>query len=489
MNMKKVLFVITLLALVWQIKADCPHEVEDYTFTDCHGVQYDLHELLDGGQYVLIHFVNSTNYGNNTISFVEKYHNYGCNGRDVFFMEVLPQSDDSICLAFEGVNHLEMPVIGINGGGGLFYATYDDCIYYGGNAGYMLLAPDHGIYQDPVDNDNIVGILEGFGVQPFDCNFGNCLAPTNLIITNNGDRMSLSWDGPENALYYHLYWRKLLGVSFDLQYELNENYIDALPYRALDENSYYVVSRCEDGSENKSEIVSLSGNDALDFNLVDCHGNELRVFDILDQGQYIFIDCFFYHCGGCRVVVPYIEEAYHYYGCNEGDVFFMEMTNVDSDIVCQAWEEELGVEYPTISKGGGGWEFMQLYGINIYPNFLLISPDRTIALASMRDNFFVDSFQSIKDAFDMFGIEEQQCNDGLMEEIPDKLMFPNPADAFVNLTVESSRLVRIYNALGQLMDSFIAEDQQIRIDTGNYSEGLYFLQVDGKGFGKFVVRH
>ena len=89
----------------------------------------------------------------------------------------------------------------------------------------------------------------------------------------------------------------------------------------------------------------------------------------------------------------------------------------------------------------------------------------------------------------MFGIEEQQCNDGLMEEIPDKLMFPNPADAFVNLTVESSRLVRIYNALGQLMDSFIAEDQQIRIDTGNYSEGLYFLQVDGKGFGKFVVRH
>ena len=488
--MKKLAVVLAFVALSLGLRAQCPPEVEDFTFTDCHGSQYNLHELLDGGQYVLVHFVNNTNYDNNTIFFVEKYHNYGCNGRDVFFMEILPQSDDSVCLAFEGFYHLEMPVIGIDGGSGLFYSTYDDCIYYGGNAGYMLLTPDHGIYQDPVDNDNIVGILEGFGVQPFDCNFGNCMAPTNLTITNNGDRMSLSWDGPENVLYYHLYWQNHPGLPFYIQDGSNEAYIDALPYRALFENSYYVVSRCEDGSENESEIVTLSGNDALDFNLVDCHGNELRFFDILDRGQYIFIDCFYYHCGGCRAVVPYIEEAYHQYGCNEGDVFFMEMTDVDDDIKCQAWEEELGVKYPTISKDGGGWEFVRLYGINAYPNFVLISPNRTILLASMRDGFFVESFQSIKDAFDMFGIEEHQCDDGMMEEsVQDMALFPNPADGFVNFLVDGSSMIRVYNAQGQIMDAFVTQNKQVQIATEHYPGGMYFVQVNGKGYGRFVVSH
>ena len=68
-------------------------------------------------------------------------------------------------------------------------------------------------------------------------------------------------------------------------------------------------------------------------------------------------------------------------------------------------------------------------------------------------------------------------------------LFPNPADDFVTLTVESSSLVRIYNALSQLMDSFVSDNQQVRIETSRYPEGLYFIQVDGKNYGRFVVSH
>ena len=56
--MKKALFVLVFLALGWQLKAECPPEVEDFTFTDCNGLTYNLFELLDGGQYVLVHFQN-----------------------------------------------------------------------------------------------------------------------------------------------------------------------------------------------------------------------------------------------------------------------------------------------------------------------------------------------------------------------------------------------------------------------------------------------
>ena len=51
--MKKALLVLVFLALGWQLKAECPPEVEDFTFTDCNGVAYNLFELLDGGQYTI----------------------------------------------------------------------------------------------------------------------------------------------------------------------------------------------------------------------------------------------------------------------------------------------------------------------------------------------------------------------------------------------------------------------------------------------------
>ena len=68
-------------------------------------------------------------------------------------------------------------------------------------------------------------------------------------------------------------------------------------------------------------------------------------------------------------------------------------------------------------------------------------------------------------------------------------IFPNPADVFVNLSVEGSSMIRVYNAMGQLMDAFIAENQQVKIETSHYPAGFYFVQVDGHGLGKFLVKH
>jgi hypothetical protein len=50
-------------------------------------------------------------------------------------------------------------------------------------------------------------------------------------------------------------------------------------------------------------------------------------------------------------------------------------------------------------------------------------------------------------------------------------------------------LIRVYNSLGQLVDAVVSDSQQVRIDTNRYPDGLYFVQVNGKGMGKFVVKH
>ena len=102
----------------------------------------------------------------------------------------------------------------------------------------------------------------------------------------------------------------------------------------------------------------------------------------------------------------------------------------------------------------------------------------------------ITSFQSIKDAFDLFGIEEHQCDFEVEEKTLENFaVSPNPVDDYLNLSVEGMDEVWIYNVLGQLMESFVAESENVRLATDRYPNGLYVVQVKGKGSARFVVSH
>ena len=484
--MKKVLFVLAFLVLGWTLKAECPTEVEDFTFTDCHGEEYNLLELLDGGQYVLMHVVTNTSTTSQTATFVNTYHQFGCNGRDLFFMEVLPTKNDSVCRSWEEARSIEFPVIGMDGGGSQFYSDYYNCIYYSGNNGHLLVCPNHEIYQEPLGY-HIGEELEAFGFTPSNCEWGDHTAPANLNASLNDGHFRLSWDGVDGALYYHVFYKRRTWMNYNMMLTTADTCYQGY-YVPFEDNHYYVVSCFEDGSEYISDTVSI-GFEAPDFVAVDCHDKEIHLYDILDGGQYVFIDFFHYTCGPCRELMPYVEESYYYFGCNDKDVYYLEISGSDNVNMCLKWCEEFGVEYPTISKERGGEEVHSNYRIPGDPFFMLIAPDRSIVLSSWY-NFEISDFQSIVDVFLPFGIQVYQCYAEVEEDKDQRIsLFPNPADVFVNLSVEGSSMIRVYNAMGQLMDAFIAENQQVKIETTHYPVGLYFVQVDGHGFGKFVVKH
>lgn len=483
--MKKALFLLSFLAISLGLKAECPPEVQDFTFTDCYGVEYNLFELLGGEQYVLFHFVTNTSTTSQTTTFVNTYHQFGCNGRDLFFMEVLPTKNDSVCRSWKEDQSVEFPVIGMDGGGNQFYSDYSSCIYYSGNNGYLLICPNHEIYQEPLGY-HIGEELEAFGFTPSNCEWSDHTAPTNLNASLVDGHFRLSWYGVEGVSYYHVYYRRRSWMDYNMMATTADTCYQGV-YIPYEDNHYYVVSCFEDGSEYISDTVSI-GFDAPDFVAVDCNGNEVHLYDILDSGQYVFIDFFHYTCGPCRELMPFVEESYYYYGCNDKDVFYMEISS-DNASLCMQWIEEFDVEYPTISKEDGGGEIRSVYRIPGDPFFMLIAPDRSIVLSSWY-NFGFDDFQSIVDAFAPFDIQVYQCYHDVEEESEANYeLFPNPADTFVNLSVKGSSLVQIYNALGQLTDSFVVENQQVKMETDNYPEGLYFIQVNGKAFGKFVVKH
>ena len=164
--------------------------------------------------------------------------------------------------------------------------------------------------------------------------------------------------------------------------------------------------------------AQTSLTEAVDFTGTDCYGEEvINLFEILDRGQHVLIDFYFYSCPPCQRVVPYVAEAYESFGCNKHDVFFMEVTHVDGDEICQWWAEKYGVAYPTIGKDGGGIAIQQAYGIPAYPSLVLISPDRKILLQDINyDSIKARETQYIIEQLEQFGIAQHNCDDPVVSE-------------------------------------------------------------------------
>ena len=149
--------------------------------------------------------------------------------------------------------------------------------------------------------------------------------------------------------------------------------------------------------------------EAVDFTATDCHGNEIHLFDILDRGQAVFIDFFFYTCGQCQVIAPYINGAYTATGCNQHDVFFMEISYIDNNTVCQQWIDQYGVQYPTIGFEGGGNEIFNMYGIAGCPTLVLIMPDRSITIQGYQQLYPFSTSDVINALAQYGGIQQYSC--------------------------------------------------------------------------------
>ena len=148
--------------------------------------------------------------------------------------------------------------------------------------------------------------------------------------------------------------------------------------------------------------------EAVDFTVTDCHGQTYNLFEILDRGQAVFIDFFFYTCNQCQVISPYITGSYSQMGCNMHDVFYIEISYIDNDAVCQQWANEYGVEFPTVGRDGGGNEVFDLYGIQACPTLVLIMPDRSIPIQGLLD-LYPFSAQDVVNAMQRNGLQPHDC--------------------------------------------------------------------------------
>ena len=507
--MKRLFTFIFAIALSVNVFAQCPYTTAfDFQAVDCHGTQVNLFEILDGGQYVLIDFFFTTcgPCQQATPKIVESYYSFGCNMHDVYYMEVSVSDGDPACQTWAANYGVEYPTISTAGGGATICNTYGIAQY----PTVILIAPDHSIViQDlwPINNaQTVISALEAHGIQQHDCAPGSAdpqvaisvdqVLATEVTITFtpneecfeyfyimasvddiNAWMVATGLDLPEFLRQHGFPANDVVNHIFQDLYPDTDYMVCAVP--ADDQGNLYDVAQ-----EYVTTMPGGTSEIMPDFTGTDIEGNQINLYEILDNGQYVLINFFLTEDPYSEEIMQDMVDAYRLYGCNQHDVFFMEISPNGGDDACQIWVDTYKVEYPTISRDGGGNEIAQSIPVGLYPTIMLIRPDHTIAQRDIYPPTLDMMVQYMSDE----GLLQYECEDAVEENITEKVtLYPNPANDFLIINGENLGNVVVYNTLGQKVIEYFANDE-LNIATSDFENGVYFVKV-GEKTQRFVVTH
>ena len=428
--MKKLVTLLLALALGFGLKAQCPlNQAVDFTATDCHGTEVHLFDILDGGQYVLIDFffVNCGPCQQATPKIVESYYAMGCNMHDVFYMEISDRDSDAACQNWVANYGVEYPTIGGPAGGSGICNTYQ----IGAFPTVILIAPDRQILINdlwPISNaQTVINALEQHGLQQHDCNTPSYNPQVSITVdqvletevtatfTPNADCASYGYMLATEAEIQE--WMGIAGLDLPeylWTYGMPGSGVISNTFGDLAPNTEYnIYAVPADIDGNLGEVVvepvtttSGGGSDIMpDFTATDIEGNEIHLYDILDAGQAVLINFFLTGDPYSEQPMPDMTEAYRLYGCNQAGVFVMEISPNGNDATCQAWADQFGVKYPTISRDGGGNDIAQAIPVGYYPTIMLIRPDHTFA----NRDIYPPTLEQIINAMNAEGYEQHEC--------------------------------------------------------------------------------
>ncbi len=129
--------------------------------------------------------------------------------------------------------------------------------------------------------------------------------------------------------------------------------------------------------------------EAEDFTVTDIDGVTYNLFEILDEGRYVYLDFWFSTCGGCIGAVPDLNNIYTGFGCNEFDLVVIAMGAEDANSTAETFRDEHGCIYPLVTREGGSGSVINYYGVQYYPEFVVISPDRSVTWNDQPDDLHV----------------------------------------------------------------------------------------------------
>ena len=462
--MKKVFTLILALAFGLGLKAQCPlTQAVDFTATDVHGTEVHLFDILDGGQYVLIDFFFTTcgPCQQATPKVAESYYAMGCNMHDVFYMEIATGDSDAACLNWVNTYGIEYPTISGQAGGTTICNQYQISAY----PTLILIRPDRQIViQDlwPINNAQaVISALEAQGLEQHDCNE---VPAGELVITP--DTLWYSQMGEDQVFTILNETAEAVTIEdvvveagsdlniwepvFPMTLETGES-VDVLvglqTPPTKDEHSSYVINVLT--SVGERQVVAMVANTALDLGLLIAGSPNV----MLDEENPI-LDLYVVN-GNMGTMTP-IEITSIEEGVSEGGPYLNIEPTTELPYALSAGEEY----HFTIAPLGNSAKSTASTSVNInYDggtiNFLVEIDGELLHITELSNNL---------------------------------ILYPNPANDFVTLSGENLGTVSVFNAMGQKVETFEANGNELRIATNRYSEGIYFVKANSQTL-RFVVTH
>lgn len=239
-------------------------------------------------------------------------------------------------------------------------------------------------------------------------------------------------------------------------------------------------------------------SEAVQFHVKTIEGENIWLFDLLDNEQKIVvIDFFSTGCGPCQTYAPDYQQAYEAFGSNANNVFFMGINWGSDNQEVHEFDSVFGLSYPSVSgtQGGGNGTYMA-YEVLSYPTVIVITPDHQIVEQYIWEPTATHIIDAVVAAGGLYV--------GTAEKIKPEREFsihPNPAGHAARLHVETETgadlSYRICNILGEQIFkeklSLSSGVSSIDLPADQLNNGIYFVKISlGAKVSetlRFVVAH
>lgn len=244
----------------------------------------------------------------------------------------------------------------------------------------------------------------------------------------------------------------------------------------------------------KAQLPFSVGATAPDFTATDYHGHTHHLYEYCSQGKYVLVDFFAEWCGPCLATAPKIDQFYHKYGCNMGNIIVLgnECDGTLAQLI--AFELSAGLDtsdtYPCWPGDTYGNTIQGFYNPAAFPTICLIGPDSTFIAT---DIWPISTISDIEAFFPTGVLSPMNCNASVNENenITINNIYPNPSKSsiYIDLKLEkiSDVTIEIFDLAGRKIRSheyqgLMPGGNTIRYNTSGVNPGSYIMHavVDGQ---------
>lgn len=296
--MKKFLSLIIAVIFAHSLNAQVT-EASDFIATDYFGNEIHLYEILEGGQYVLMHINTRTNAATPKVTppLVEAYKRLGCNQHDVFFIGVVPNGTTNITKKYVDEYGIEFPMIhntdesnGMQGPAMNIWQTYQ-CE----QPATMLIAPNKSIVFDDINtietSDDIVSALAEYDIQEYECGeepeeVGTSVIDLQAEVLSETSVRIIATPNAETVVYHYILITKADADEMGHEETMQLLYEDEFPLTEVDDwtwqglapgTTYYAIAQGKNKNEEWGEITKIEFTTTGD-GLVESANNTFKVY-------------------------------------------------------------------------------------------------------------------------------------------------------------------------------------------------------------------